>query len=123
MIKVVKGNVVLRVDDSLMDFYVDKGYTAKSLDGEILKEAVPTDVNSLRKAYLKCKSEIKALEAKVSALEAELASAKSQSAKSQSKPTAQPAVQEGDSPAVQEGDSIVLEEKPKRTRRKLSEEE
>ena len=109
MIKVVKGNVVLRVDDSLMDFYVDKGYTAKTLDGEILKEAVPTDVNSLRKAYLKCKSEIKTLEAEVSALKAELASAKSQS-----KPTAQP--------AVQESDSIVPEEKPKRTRKKLSEE-
>jgi hypothetical protein len=108
MIKVVKGNVVLRVDDSMLDFYVNKGYTAKTLDGEIIKEAIPTDVNSLRKAYLQYKSEVKTLREKVKVLEEELASKKAQP-----KVTAQPVVQEGE----------PIEEKPKRTRRKLSEEE
>ena len=109
MIKVVKGNVVLRVDDSLCDFYVNKGYTAKTLDGKIIKEAVPTDVNSLRQAYLKCKNENKALTEKVKALEAELASKKTQ-----------PKV--ATQPDVQEEEPVVQEEKPKRTRKRLSEE-
>ena len=110
MIKVVKGNVVLRVDDSMLDFYVNKGYTAKTLDGVILKEAVPTDINSLRQAYLRCKSENKALTEKVKALEAEL-----ESKKAQPEVATQPIVQEDEEPVVQE-------EKPKRTRKKLSEE-
>lgn len=109
MIKVVKGNVVLRVDDSLQDFYVNKGYTAKTLDGKIIKEAVPTDVNSLRQAYLKCKNENKALTEKVKALEAELASKKTQ-----------PKV--ATQPDVQEEEPVAQEEKPKRTRKRLSEE-
>lgn len=96
MIKVVKGNVVLRVDDSLMDHYVEKGYTAKTLDGRILKEAIPTDVSSLRKAYLQSKEEIASLKAEIEQL-------KSQLDKSQ-----QP---------------IVFEDRPKRQRKKLSDEE
>ena len=110
MIKVVKGNVVLRVDDSLLDFYVNKGYTAKTLDGEVIKEAIPTDVNSLRQAYLRSKSEIKALEEKIKSLEAELASKKTQ-----------PKV--ATQPTVQEGEPVVQEDKPKRARKKLSEEQ
>ncbi len=109
MIKVVKGNVVLRVDDSMLDFYVNKGYTAKTLDGEIIKEAVPTDVNSLRQAYLRCKGEIKALEEKIKILEEEL-----ESKKSQSKVATQS--------EVQEEEPVEQEEKPKRTRKRLSEE-
>ena len=110
MIKVVKGNVVLRVDDSLMDFYVNKGYTAKTLDGEIIKEAIPTDSASLRKAYIASKSEIKTLKERISVLEEEIASLKAQPKK-----TTQP--------VVQEGEPIVSEDKPKRTRKKLSVEE
>lgn len=110
MIKVVKGNVVLRVDDSLLDFYVNKGYTAKTLAGEVIKEAVPTDVDSLRKAYIQSKGEIKALKEKINALNEEIASLKAQP-----KRTSQP--------VVQEGESVVQEDKPKRTRRKLSEED
>lgn len=115
MIKVVKGNVVLRVDDSMLDFYVNKGYTAKTLDGKIIKEAVPTDVNSLRQAYLRCKGEIKALEEKIKILEDELASKKSQS-----KVATQPEVQKDES--VEQEKSVEQIEKPKRTRKRLSEE-
>lgn len=116
MIKVVKGNVVLRVDDSMLDFYVNKGYTAKTLDGTILKEAVPTDVNSLRQAYIKSRAEIKTLKEKVEALEAELASKKSQP-----KASAQPEVQKEEE-SVSQDEPVVQTDKPKRTRKKLSEE-
>lgn len=101
MIKVVKGNVVLRVDDGLMDFYVNKGYTAKTLDGQILKEAIPTDSASLRKAYIDSRNEVKTLKEKIEALEAEIAQLKADK-------TSQP---------------IVSEDKPKRTRKRSSEEE
>ncbi len=103
MIKVVKGNVVLKVEYELMDFYVNKGYTAKTLDGKILKEAIPSDMPSLRKAYLDGVKKIKALEEKVESLNGEISTLKGQLDRTQ-----QP---------------IVSEDKPKRTRRKSSEEE
>ena len=71
MIKVVKGNVVLRVKESEMDFYVNKGYTAKTLDGEIIKESIPTDMASLKKAFLRYRDLAKSLEEKVKSLEAD----------------------------------------------------
>lgn len=103
VIKVVKGNVVLRVDDSQMDYYVSKGFTAKTLDGKILKEAVPTDTESLKKACVDAQKENEALKNKIAALEAEIESLKSQLNEAQTQP-------------------IIPEDKPKRTRRKLMEE-
>lgn len=104
VIKVVKGNVVLRVDESQMDYYVSKGFTAKTLDGKIIKEAVPTDTESLKKACVDAKKENEALKNKIAALEAEIESLKSQLNEVQTQPV------------------IVSEDKPKRTRRKSMEE-
>lgn len=101
MIKVVKGNVVLRVPDDKLDFYVNKGYTAKTLDGQILKEAIPSDVSSLRKAYIQGSQEIKTLKQKIASLTEE-----NESLKAQLDRTQQP---------------IVSEDRPKKTRRKSSE--
>ena len=68
MIKVVKGNVVLRVDDDKLNYYVNKGFTAMSLDGTVLKEAIPNDLASLRTAYIAQQQKIVALEAEIAKL-------------------------------------------------------
>ena len=103
MIKVVKGNVVLRVEDEMLDYYVDRGYTAKTLDGVIIKEAVPTDAASLKKAYIEIKKEVKALQEENDTLKKEIASLKTVKA---------------EKPVVDADEPTVSEEKPKRTRRK-----
>jgi regulator of replication initiation timing len=102
MIKVVKGNVVLRVDDSLLDFYVNKGFTAKTLEGKVIKEAIPTDMDSLKKAYLQSKEEIKTLREENKALKEQLGKAQ------------QPIVSD---------DRLISEDKPRRQRRKSANEE
>lgn len=111
MIKVVKGNVVLRVEDDMLDYYVDRGFTAKSLDGTVLKKAIPTDADSLRKAYIESQKEIKALKEEIDALKQEIASSKSKTDKSLAV----------DSIAEDTAKTTVSEEKPKRTRRKSAE--
>lgn len=103
MIKVVKGNVVLRVDDSMLNHYVNKGYTAKTLDGKLIKEAIPSDVTSLRKAYLQVREENESLKAEIESLKAQLNKAQR--------------------PIVSVDDSIVSDDKPKRQRRKSIDEE
>ena len=105
MIKVVKGNVVLRVEDNLMDFYVNKGFTAKSLDGTVIKEAIPSDADSLKKAYFQLKKENDMLKEEIATLKA--------------KP--QQSVVSEDKPIVE--DKLVSGEKPKRTRRKSTDEQ
>jgi len=105
MIKVVKGNVVLRVEDNLLDFYVNKGFTAKSLDGTVIKEAIPTDVDSLKKAYFQLKKENDMLKKEIASLKA--------------KP--QRSVVSEDKPILD--DKPVSEDKPKRTRRKSTDDQ
>lgn len=102
MIKVVKGNVVLRVEDNMLDYYVDRGYTAKQLDGTLIKEAVPTDAASLKKAYIESKNEVNMLKKEISDLKQQIASMKGQM-------------------SIEK--ATTLDEKPKRTRRKSFEEE
>ncbi len=99
MIKVVKGNVVLRVKDDMLDFYVNKGYTAKTLDGQIIKEAVPNDMSSLRKAYADAKKEIEILKAEIAKLKT------------------QPA------PKQEVVETAIADTRPKRTRKKSIDEE
>ncbi len=104
MIKVVKGNVVLRVEDNLMDFYVNKGFTAKSLDGTVIKEAIPSDADSLKKAYFQLKKENDMLKKEIASLKE-----KPQRVVSVEKPIVE--------------DKPVSEDKPKRTRRKSTDDQ
>lgn len=70
MIKVVKANVVLTVADDKLDYYVSKGYTAKTLEGKVIKEAIPSDFTSLKTAYVAQQQKIAALEAEIAKLKA-----------------------------------------------------
>ena len=70
MILVERGNVVLEVADDLLEHYVAKGFTAKTLDGKVLKEAIPNDVGALRKVVIDQKKKIAELEDTIAKLKA-----------------------------------------------------
>lgn len=65
MAKVEKGNVVLRIKDSEVQRYIDMGYNHIDEGGNIIQESVPTDVATLRKAYIDHVKEIEDLKAEI----------------------------------------------------------
>lgn len=81
MAKVIRGNVVLHVDERDVQRYVDLGYNCIDDDGNILIEAVPSDIGALRTKYMEYKQKCAELEAEVGRLTAELKKSKKKSAK------------------------------------------
>ena len=77
MIYAQKGNKLRQIAEADIQTYVEQGYEIVDGQGTVLKETVPTDLPTLRNAYIKHKDEIKALNARLSALTAELNSLKS----------------------------------------------
>ena len=74
--KVRRGNVSLKVTKQEADKYYDMGYSVYTLDGQLVKEAVPQDVPSLQKAFYDHKARIAELEEEVMNLNEEIASLK-----------------------------------------------
>ena len=70
MIKVERGNVVLDIPDIDMQHYLDKGYNVVDDNGNVIKRAVPKDINTLQKAFIENSKEIAELKAKIAELEA-----------------------------------------------------
>ena len=74
---VKRANVVLRVTDAELDKYLAKGYNVIDESGNIVREADPNDVPSLKAAYVKHKEEIAELKAQISELNLKLEVAQS----------------------------------------------
>ena len=91
MVRIERGNVVLKVQEHEVQRYLNMGYNVTDDNGNILKEAIPNDVGTLQKHYLESKKRIEELEAIVAKLTEENAllakSAKSTSTKSKKQPT------------------------------------
>lgn len=68
---VQKLNVVLEVSDAQLERYIDKGYDVIDDNGQVIKEAIPNDLNKLQITVVKQKQEIAALKEKIAKLEAE----------------------------------------------------
>lgn len=85
MIKVKRGNVVLRIPDVDKQHYVDKGYSVLDSDGKVIEEAISKDVNTLQKALIDSKKEIEKLNHKIQELETENKDLKSKSTKKSKK--------------------------------------
>ena len=71
--KVRRGNVSLKVTKQEADKYYDMGYSVYTLDGQLVREAVPKDVPTLQQAFMKNQKRIAELEAQVKELKAKLA--------------------------------------------------
>lgn len=72
MARVKRANVVLTIADDEINNYLDRGYDIISDSGEVIKEAIPTDIHTLQKAYLDSKIQIANLEKGIADLRKEL---------------------------------------------------
>lgn len=71
--KVKRGNVSLKVTKQEADKYFDMGYNVYTLDGKLVREAVPQDVPTLQKAFVDNKAKIAELEEEIMELNEQLA--------------------------------------------------
>lgn len=71
MLKVKRANVVLRINDTEKQHYLDKGYSILDENGKVVESAVPKNLTELEKAFIDHTNKIKELEATVKKLEAE----------------------------------------------------
>jgi hypothetical protein len=90
MVRIERGNVVLKVQEHEVQRYLKLGYNVTDDDGNIIKEAIPNDVGTLQKHYIESKKRIEELEDTVAKLTEEnlllASSAKSTSTKSKKTP-------------------------------------
>ena len=71
MVRIERGNVVLKVQEHEVQRYLTLGYNVTDNDGNILQEAIPNDVGTLQKYYIEHKRKIEELEDMVAKLTAE----------------------------------------------------
>lgn len=70
--KVRRGNVSLRVSKNEVNKYFDMGYDVYSLDGKLVKRAVPKDLATLQKAFVDNQARIAQLEEEIKSLKSQL---------------------------------------------------
>lgn len=73
MQRVERGNVVLKVEDFEVQHYLTLGYSLTDDKGNVIKEAMPSNVGVLQEAYIKHTKKIAELEATIAELTAKLA--------------------------------------------------
>lgn len=72
MPRVERGNVVLKVKEHEVQHYLNLGYNLTDDAGNILKQAIPTNLGELQTAYLEHTKKIAELEDTVAKLTAQL---------------------------------------------------
>ena len=71
MVRIERGNVVLKVQEHEVQRYLRLGYNVTDDAGNVLKEAIPNDIGTLQKYYVEHKKKIEELESIVAKLTAE----------------------------------------------------
>lgn len=72
MVRVKKANVVLSIKDEEVKRYLNMGYSVIDESGEVVMEAIPTDLHTLQQAYRDNKIQIANLERGIADLRKEL---------------------------------------------------
>ena len=71
MVRIERGNVVLKVQEYEVQRYLKMGYNVTDDAGNVLQEAIPNDLGTLQKHYIEHKKKIEELETIVAKLTAE----------------------------------------------------
>lgn len=71
MVRIERGNVVLKVQEHEVQRYLNLGYNVTDNTGKVLQEAIPNDLGTLQRHYIENKKRIEELEAIVAKLTAE----------------------------------------------------
>lgn len=65
MAKVRRANVILTIKDSEVERYLDLGYDIIDEMGNVIRESIPTDVGTLRRAFVEHTKTIADLKAEI----------------------------------------------------------
>ena len=71
MVRIERGNVVLKVQEHEVQRYLKLGYNVTDNTGKVLQEAIPNDLGTLQRHYVDSKKRIEELEGIVAKLTAE----------------------------------------------------
>lgn len=115
MLYAQKANVVTKITEEQVDKFVADGYRIIDEAGSLVKETAPTSIPALQQAYLDSVAEINVLKDEISKLKADLITANKllKAKEAEEKKTEVKQVEEAE---------VAEEVKPKRTRKKASEE-
>lgn len=115
MIYAERGNRVKEIAEQDVQKYIEQGYTITNGVGQVIQNAIPTDMASLRLAYVQNANKIKELTSVINQLKAENAQLNESIKQMNSKPKKAEVVEE---PVAEE--SVIEEapvESPKRARK------
>lgn len=68
MIRVERGNVILDIKPENLDYYMSLGYSQVDDKGNVIKKAIPTTIEELRKAYIENQETIEKLQFEIKKL-------------------------------------------------------
>lgn len=71
MVRIERGNVVLKVQEHEVQRYLTLGYSVTDDTGKVLQSAIPNDLGTLQRCYVESKAKIDELEAIIAKLTAE----------------------------------------------------
>lgn len=71
MVRIERGNVVLKVQEHEVQRYLTLGYSVTDDTGKVLQSAIPNDLGTLQRCYVEYKAKIDELETIVAKLTAE----------------------------------------------------
>lgn len=78
MVTVIKGNTLLEIPENRKEDYLNRGYSIANNAGTVIKQAVPTDNDLLRKSYTDQKAVIANLQKQLAAKDEELEALKAE---------------------------------------------
>jgi len=93
MVYATRGNRMIQIEEYNIPRYVEQGYNITGQSGEVLQNAVPTDVQVLKQSFTQHVEEIKGLKAKIAELEAKVAELEAAKAKPAPKKAEKPVVE------------------------------
>lgn len=68
MVRVERGNTVLDIEPENTEYYLSLGFDVLDDKGKVIKKAIPTSMEALRKAYIDNTAEIEKLRAEIAKL-------------------------------------------------------
>ena len=87
MARIQRFNVILDVDDSQVDYYINLGYNLIDNRGNVIKKSMSNDVRTLQRELQDSQNKISELEAEIKRLNAVIEELKTSEVKSASKTT------------------------------------
>lgn len=76
MARIQRANVLLDVEEDEVDYYIGLGYNLLDEKGNVIRQAVPTDLLTLQKHFTDSNKKIAELESEIAKLKIELATEK-----------------------------------------------